>query len=111
MPLFRFYCDPCSADQRRLQNEPDVSKVTCKACGGPVRLVVGSPAMEEKVTTNEYFGKKRDPRAEEKAYERAQENYRKHEIPRIVDEKGKGFAVDQGVLKYDGTPLKGRSKH
>lgn len=109
MPFFRYYCDTCETETSKLQNKPNAEVVKCKQCDGQVRQVMGEPSMQEKITTDEYKGKSRDPNIKRKLHERAQAHYRDHIIPRTIEEKGKKFAVEEGILNWDGTPRKGRS--
>jgi predicted nucleic acid-binding Zn ribbon protein len=102
MPFFLFFCDSCSVELKKLMNSPDSCLVKCKKCGGDVRQVIGSPAVDQRETTDEYRGKSNDPEIRRKLNDRAKTHFKEHQLPRIVEEKGKEFALETGLIDHDG---------
>jgi putative FmdB family regulatory protein len=50
MPLYEYQCDACAARFERIQKYSDPPIDTCPACGGAVRKLVSSPAIQFKGT-------------------------------------------------------------
>lgn len=102
MPFFLYLCDACDLQTKKLSNRPDASNVQCKACGGVVRQVLGSPVVELRETTDEYRSKSNDPEIRRKLKDRAQTHYKEHSLPRVIEEKGKEFAMETGLVDHEG---------
>ena len=102
MPFFLFFCDLCEIESKKLMNKPEASAVKCKQCGGAVRQVMGSPVVEQRETTDEYRGKSNDPEIRLKLNDRAKIHFKDHQLPRIVEEKVKEFALETGLIDHDG---------
>ena len=50
MPLYEFQCETCHKVTERIQKYSDPPMETCPACGGPVKKLVSSPAIQFKGT-------------------------------------------------------------
>jgi putative FmdB family regulatory protein len=48
MPLYEYECDSCHHRFERIQKFSDAPVATCPDCGGPVRKLVSSPAIQFK---------------------------------------------------------------
>jgi putative FmdB family regulatory protein len=48
MPLYEYECNACSRRFERIQKFSDPPVATCPACGGAVRRLVSSPAIQFK---------------------------------------------------------------
>lgn len=48
MPLYEYQCDACDHRFERIQKFSDAPLTECPACGGPVRKLVSSPAIQFK---------------------------------------------------------------
>jgi putative FmdB family regulatory protein len=48
MPLYEYHCDACATRFERIQKYSDPPIDTCPACGGAVRKLVSSPAIQFK---------------------------------------------------------------
>ena len=48
MPLYEYQCDACSQRFERIQKFSDPPVDTCPACGGAVRKLLSSPAIQFK---------------------------------------------------------------
>jgi putative FmdB family regulatory protein len=50
MPLYEYQCDACSNRFERIQKFSDPPIATCPSCGGSVRKLLSSPAIQFKGT-------------------------------------------------------------
>ena len=48
MPLYEYQCDECGHTFEKIQKFSDPLEDTCPKCGGPVRKLVSSPAIQFK---------------------------------------------------------------
>jgi putative FmdB family regulatory protein len=48
MPLYEYQCDSCGARFERIQKFSDPPVSECPTCGGPVRKLISSPAIQFK---------------------------------------------------------------
>jgi putative FmdB family regulatory protein len=48
MPLYEYQCETCSQRFERIQKFSDPPVETCPQCGGPVRKLLSSPAIQFK---------------------------------------------------------------
>ena len=48
MPLYEYQCESCSTRFERIQKFSDPPVDTCPTCGGPVRKLLSSPAIQFK---------------------------------------------------------------
>jgi putative FmdB family regulatory protein len=48
MPLYEYQCESCSTRFERIQKFADPPIETCPSCGGPVRKLLSSPAIQFK---------------------------------------------------------------
>ena len=48
MPLYEYECESCSNRFERIQKFSDPLVETCPSCGGPVRKLLSSPAIQFK---------------------------------------------------------------
>jgi putative FmdB family regulatory protein len=48
MPLYEFQCESCQKVTERIQKYSDPPMETCPACGGPVKKLFSSPAIQFK---------------------------------------------------------------
>jgi putative FmdB family regulatory protein len=48
MPLYEYQCESCSTRFERIQKFSDPPVDTCPSCGGPVRKLLSSPAIQFK---------------------------------------------------------------
>lgn len=48
MPLYEYQCDACGERFERIQKYSDALVSVCPACGGPVRKLISSPAIQFK---------------------------------------------------------------
>jgi putative FmdB family regulatory protein len=48
MPLYEYQCESCSARFERIQKFTDPPPDSCPKCGGPVRKLLSSPAIQFK---------------------------------------------------------------
>jgi putative FmdB family regulatory protein len=50
MPLYEYQCESCANRFERIQKYSDPPVQTCPSCGGPVRKLLSSPAIQFKGT-------------------------------------------------------------
>jgi len=50
MPLYEYACDSCDTRFERIQKLSDPPVAACPSCGGPVRKLISSPAIQFKGT-------------------------------------------------------------
>ena len=48
MPIYEYQCQSCSERQEELQGINDPHLTECKACGGPLKRLISSPAFQFK---------------------------------------------------------------
>lgn len=48
MPLYEYQCESCAKRFERIQKFSDPHASTCPSCGGPVKKLVSSPAIQFK---------------------------------------------------------------
>ena len=48
MPLYEYECESCRARIERIQRFSDPPLTTCEQCGGPLRKLLSSPAIQFK---------------------------------------------------------------
>ena len=48
MPLYEYQCESCAKRFERIQKFSDPPASTCPSCGGPVKKLVSSPAIQFK---------------------------------------------------------------
>ena len=48
MPLYEYRCDACGGRFEKIQKFSDPLETTCPKCGGPVRKLMSSPAIQFK---------------------------------------------------------------
>jgi putative FmdB family regulatory protein len=48
MPLYEYECEACSTRIEKIQKFSDPPPATCEACGGPLRKLFSSPAIQFK---------------------------------------------------------------
>ena len=48
MPLYEYQCDECGHTFEKIQKFSDPLETTCPKCGGPVRKLMSSPAIQFK---------------------------------------------------------------
>ena len=48
MPLYEYECESCGARVERIQKFSDPPLTTCERCGGPLRKLLSSPAIQFK---------------------------------------------------------------
>lgn len=106
MPIYRFVCKPCQLEEKRLMKKEDAEKFSgaCSMCGQPLTQIIGVPDGQFKVTVDEYRDKKVVSDLEKKLDDRAQQYFNKHDLPRLIDEKGVEWCKQQGFLDPDGKP-------
>lgn len=106
MPIYRFICHPCKIEQKVLLKKEDADKFggACKVCGSPLIQVIGLPTTQSVETADDYRNTKVASDIDRKLDERAQEHFRKHDLPRLVAEKGAEWCKQQGFLDADGKP-------
>jgi hypothetical protein len=106
MPIYRFICKPCNREERRLlkKEEADAFSGACKVCGQPLTQVLGMPEAHIVETADDYRGKTVVNDIEKKLDARARDYFNKHDLPRLVSEKGIEWCKQQGFLDQDGRP-------
>ena len=50
MPIYEYYCDQCKTTIERIQKFSDPIQTVCEVCGGPVKKLMGKPALQFKGT-------------------------------------------------------------
>jgi putative FmdB family regulatory protein len=112
MPIYRFRCNTCNRDEKKLMTpkEADAFSGACFVCGKPLSRVLSIPSTQAKETVDEYRGKSVDSDIDNKIAERAHEHWVSHDLPRIIAEQGKEYAVRQGFIDVEGNVVKGPNK-
>jgi putative FmdB family regulatory protein len=112
MPLYRYRCNNCNRDEKKLMTakEADEFSGACFVCGEPLTRVLSAPSTSAKETVDEYRGKSVDANLNDKIAERAHDHWVKHDLPRIIATEGKEYAVRQGFIDVEGNVIKGPDK-
>lgn len=99
-----FYCSNCKASEKKLLKAAQLEAFSggCKVCGAPLQQTLGKPDTRAMETADEYRDKKVAQNVEEMIEERAKDHHRKHELPRIIEEKGIKYAKEHGFVNEDG---------
>jgi putative FmdB family regulatory protein len=50
MPIYEYHCDKCNTTIERIQKFSDPIQTVCEVCGGPVKKLMGKPALQFKGT-------------------------------------------------------------
>lgn len=50
MPIYEYHCDKCNTTIERIQQFSDPIQTVCDVCGGPVKKLMGKPALQFKGT-------------------------------------------------------------
>ena len=50
MPIYEYHCDKCNTTIERIQQFSDPIQTVCEVCGGPVKKLMGKPALQFKGT-------------------------------------------------------------
>jgi len=104
MPFFRFLCK-CGADEVRLLLDSSQmakeTKIICE-CGLERYAARGTVQSNEYVTGDEDRNRKYLAGVQQMLTERSRENYRRHELPRIIAEKGEQYAKENKLVDEDG---------
>lgn len=106
MPIYRYVCHACKIEEKKLLKREDAEKFSgaCKVCGQPLSLVIGIPEAQAMETADDYRGKSVISDVEKKLDDRAREHFNKHDLPRMVADKGVEWCKKQGFLDADGKP-------
>jgi hypothetical protein len=104
MPFILFLCKFCQIKDSRLLPRVKIqkTKIDCPKCGKHMTRVLGVPNAREIQTADEYRNKKVPANIDQMVEERANQHFREHELPRIIDEKGLGYAQEHGLADQDG---------
>jgi putative FmdB family regulatory protein len=99
MPLYEYQCDACGHRFERIQKYSDPIADTCPVCGGAVRKLMSSPAIQFKGSgfyITDYA--KKDQGGSDKSDPGSAEKAAKSESPSSKDEKGsKGDKGDKSA--------------
>ncbi len=76
----------------------------CIVCGHPLTQVVGLPEGQSKDTVDEYRNKSVISDIEKKLDDRARDHFNKHDLPRMIADKGIEWCKQQGFVDQDGKP-------
>lgn len=106
MPIYRFVCKPCNREEKQLlkKEEAEAFSGACTVCGQPLAQIMGIPEGQSKDTVDEYRNKRVVSDLDKKLDERAKEYFNKHDLPRLIDEKGIEWCKKQGFVDQDGKP-------
>jgi predicted nucleic acid-binding Zn ribbon protein len=106
MPIYKFVCKPCKREEKHLLKKEEADKFSgaCSMCGQPLTQVIGIPESQSKETVDEYRNKRVVSDIDKKLDERAKEHFNKHDLPRLIDEKGLEWCKKQGFVDQDGKP-------
>jgi putative FmdB family regulatory protein len=69
MPIYEYECSECGKHFDEIQKFSDDALTQCKFCGGPVRKLLGAPALQFKGTgwyITDYAGKSPKPESSRK---------------------------------------------
>lgn len=83
----------------------DKYKGPCPKCQSDMIPVMGTPTSKAVTAGDEYRGVKHDLDIKDQIKERSAEHFKKHELPRIIEEQGKEFAIRQGFINPSDDPV------
>jgi putative FmdB family regulatory protein len=69
MPLYEYKCDKCGSVEEAIQKVDDMPLKKCSRCGGPLRKLMSSPAIQFKGSgwyVTDYASKKSQPKTSNK---------------------------------------------
>jgi predicted DCC family thiol-disulfide oxidoreductase YuxK len=106
MPFYRFICAEDGVEEKRLlsRSKADSFDGVCPKCQKKLVRALGTPQARSLETADEYRNKKVAEGVSQMIDERAHEHFKKHDLPRIIQEQGIEFAKRQGFVDEDGRP-------
>lgn len=104
MPIYRYHCVACHSDKKVTLLKAGTEKVFCDECGNDMARVLSPPMARSMETADEYRDKKIVEGVDKMVDERANEHFRKHELPRMIAENGEDWARERGLIDEDGRP-------
>jgi predicted nucleic acid-binding Zn ribbon protein len=106
VPLYKFVCKTCNIEEKVLLKLEEAEKYSgaCKICGHALSQVMGLPNADAKITADDYRDKKVSADIEKKLDDRAREHFNKHELPRLIQEKGVEWCKQNGFVDAEGKP-------
>lgn len=104
MPIYQYECSACKTSKRLMITKDFDQPRPCEVCSQPMARQMGSPSAIERETVDEYRKKSRFSDTEQKRHERAQEHFRKVELPKIIETQGLEYAIRHGWVKPEDQP-------
>jgi hypothetical protein len=114
MPIYTYVCPsghyekklrPVSnSDDEVICDAPDWSKSPSEPCGKGMTRQAALPSGRAVETHDDYHGIKAVQGVKKMVGDRATEHWKKHELPRLIEEHGKEHAVKEGWVDVDGKP-------
>lgn len=107
MPIYRYVCPKCSKESKLFK--PAASADSLPGCqnGHPLtemKRQLSAPSVRSMETSDEYRNKKNVQDIDKMSEDRARDHWRKHELPRFIEQNGLEAAVKNGWANPDGTP-------
>lgn len=112
MPIYVYKCQVCGHVEKlfRPAAQADKNLPICQhgEAGNPASTYMerqlSTPSVRSVETADEYHGIKSIQDAGKMVEERAKDHWRKHELPRFIQENGIEKAIENGWVNPDGTP-------
>lgn len=107
MPIYRYLCPSCSAERKMFKPSSAADELPeCSDGHTSVKMPrqISAPSLRAMETADEYRDKKTVQDVGKMSQERARDHWRKHELPRFIEQNGLEAAIKNGWANPDGTP-------
>lgn len=107
MPIYKYKCQECKKELRLFKPASSADSLPdCQSGHSLVKMQrqISTPSVRAMETSDEYRNKKNVQDINKMSNERARDHWRKHELPRFIEENGLELAIKNGWSNPDGTP-------
>lgn len=107
MPIYKYLCTECGKESKMFR-PASFADVLPECLNGhslmKMERQMSAPSVRAMETSDEYRGKKNVQDINKMSEERVKEHWRKHELPRFIEQNGLEIAIKNGWANPDGTP-------
>jgi len=108
VPIYKYACKTCNIHKKEFReaDQRDIGLPLCVKCNQNMQIELSSPGVRSMETYDDYHGLTIVQDQNKMAGDRAQDHWRKVELPRFIQENGLEEAIKNGWANADGTPKK-----
>lgn len=107
MPIYRYVCNECNREIKLFRPASSADSLPqCQEGHSSTEMArqLAAPSVRSMETSDEYRNKKNVQDINKMSEDRARDHWRKHELPRFIEQNGLETAVKNGWANPDGTP-------